>query len=169
MSTHNSQAAILLMRQLRDLNKNIDSGFSAGLVDDANPFEWQVILTGPPDTWYEGGLFRARLSFPQDYPYMPPTMRFTSEMWHPNIYSDGKVCISILHAPGTDPNEYENASERWLPVHTVETILVSVISMLASPNDESPANLDAAKEWRNEPAVFKKKVKETIRRGQDDW
>lgn len=34
-----------------ELNKNTDSGFSAGLVDDENPFEWQVILTGPPDTW----------------------------------------------------------------------------------------------------------------------
>lgn len=79
------------------------------------------------------------------------------------------MCISILHAPGTDPNEYENASERWLPVHTVETILVSVISMLASPNDESAANLDAAKEWREMTDVFKRKVRDTVRRAQEDW
>jgi ubiquitin-conjugating enzyme E2 G1 len=84
------------------------------------------------------------------------------------VYKDGKVCISILHAPGSDPNEYENASERWLPVHTVESILVSVISMLASPNDESAANLDAAKEWRDENILFKKKVRETVRRAQED-
>ena len=37
---------------------------------------------------------------------------------------------------GDDRWGYEKASERWLPVHTVETILVSVISMLADPNDE---------------------------------
>ncbi|CAN8064139.1 unnamed protein product [Agarophyton chilense] len=164
----NSQAAMLLMRQLKELNKNIDSGFSAGLVDDSNPFEWQVILNGPPDTLYEGGLFKAKLSFPPDYPYMPPTMRFISDMWHPNIYKDGRVCISILHAPGSDPNQYENASERWLPVHTVESILVSVISMLSCPNDESAANLDAAKEWRDTPEIFKKKVRETVRRAQED-
>jgi ubiquitin-conjugating enzyme E2 G1 len=54
------------------------------------------------------------------------------------------VCISILHEPGDDKWGYEKASERWLPVHTVETILISVISMLADPNDESPANVDAA-------------------------
>jgi hypothetical protein len=54
------------------------------------------------------------------------------------------VCISILHEPGDDKFGYEKASERWLPVHTVETILISVISMLADPNDESPANVDAA-------------------------
>ncbi|KAF9991454.1 ubiquitin-conjugating enzyme E2 G1, partial [Entomortierella chlamydospora] len=48
------------------------------------------------------------------------------------------------HPPGEDKYGYEKASERWSPVHTVETILVSVISMLSSPNDESPANIDAA-------------------------
>ena len=61
------------------------------------------------------------------------------------VYWDsGEVCISILHPPGDDAFGYEQASERWLPVHTVESILVSVISMLSSPNDESPANIDAA-------------------------
>lgn len=78
------------------------------------------------------------------------------------------MCISILHAPGNDPNDYENASERWLPVHTVESILVSVISMLANPNDESAANLDAAKEWRDENAKFRKKVQDTVRRALED-
>jgi len=56
----------------------------------------------------------------------------------------GDVCISILHDPGEDKFGYERPEERWLPVHTVETIMVSVISMLADPNDESPANIDAA-------------------------
>ena len=61
-----------------------------------------------------------------------------------SVDPEGNVCISILHEPGDDKYGYEKASERWLPIHTVETILVSVISMLADPNDESPANVDAA-------------------------
>ena len=60
------------------------------------------------------------------------------------VDKSGDVCISILHDPGEDKYGYERPEERWLPIHTVETILVSVISMLADPNDESPANLDAA-------------------------
>jgi hypothetical protein len=47
------------------------------------------------------------------------------------VYANGEVCISILHAPGDDPNSYESASERWSPVQSVEKILLSVISMLA--------------------------------------
>ncbi|KAF2590405.1 hypothetical protein F2Q70_00040915 [Brassica cretica] len=113
-----NQASLLLQQQLKHLCKNPVDGFSAGLVDESNVFQWSVSIMGPPDTLYEGGFFNAIMTFPEQYPNLPPTVRFTSEMWHPNVYSDGKVCISILHHPGDDPNGYELASERWTPVHT---------------------------------------------------
>ncbi|KAB2621106.1 ubiquitin-conjugating enzyme E2 7 [Pyrus ussuriensis x Pyrus communis] len=144
-----SQASLLLQKQLKDLCKNPVDGFSAGLVDENNIFEWSVTIIGPPDTLY------------------PPTVKFTSEIWHPNVYTDGRVCISILHPPGEDPNGYELASERWTPVHTVESIVLSIISMLSSPNDESPANVEAAKEWRDRREDFKKKVSRCVRKSQE--
>ena len=49
----------------------------------------------------------------------------------PVVYADGTVCISILHTPGDDPTMYEQASERWSPVQSVEKVILSVISMLA--------------------------------------
>uniref|UniRef100_A0A0E0CA32 E2 ubiquitin-conjugating enzyme n=1 Tax=Oryza meridionalis TaxID=40149 RepID=A0A0E0CA32_9ORYZ len=171
-----SQASLLLQKQLKDLAKHPVDGFSAGLVDDSNVFEWQVTIIGPPDTLYDGGYFNAIMSFPQNYPNSPPTVRFTSEMWHPNaqhnigqlpVYPDGRVCISILHPPGDDPNGYELASERWTPVHTVESIVLSIISMLSGPNDESPANIEAAKEWREKRDDFKKKVRRLVRKSQE--
>mmetsp|Transcript_6939 Transcript_6939/g.11805 ORF Transcript_6939/g.11805 Transcript_6939/m.11805 type:complete len:168 (-) Transcript_6939:665-1168(-) len=162
-----TQASLLLRKQLRELTKHPVEGFSAGLVDDSSIFEWQVTVIGPPDTLYEGGFFNARLSFPKDYPNSPPSCRFTSEMWHPNVYPDGRVCISILHNPGDDPHGYETAAERWSPVQSVETIMISIISMLSSPNDESPANIDAAKEWREAQDQFKKKVARIVRKSQE--
>ncbi|KAK9843935.1 hypothetical protein WJX84_002492 [Apatococcus fuscideae] len=161
------QASLLLKKQLKELTKRPVDGFSAGLADDVNLFEWNVTIMGPPDTYYEGGFFNATLSFPKDYPQSPPTCRFTSEMWHPNVYTDGRVCISILHNPGDDPHGYENASERWSPVQSVETIMISIISMLSSPNDESPANIDAAKQWRDDREGFKRKVARIVRKSQE--
>ncbi|KAJ1948276.1 ubiquitin-conjugating enzyme E2 G1, partial [Dispira parvispora] len=161
-------SALLLRRQLAELNKEGIAGFSAGLVDDDNIYEWEVMVMGPPDTLYEGGYFRARLSFTKNYPVEPPKMRFVSSMWHPNVYTNGEVCISILHPPGEDKWGYEDASERWLPIHTVETILISVISMLSSPNDESPANIEAAKEWRENYPLFKKKVQRIVRQSCEE-
>ncbi|KAB7498237.1 Ubiquitin-conjugating enzyme E2 G1 [Armadillidium nasatum] len=123
------QSALLLRKQLAELNKNPVEGFSAGLIDDNDIFKWEVLIIGPPDTLYEGGFFKAHLIFPKEYPLRPPKMKFITDIWHPNIEKNGDVCISILHEPGDDKWGYEKASERWLPVHTVETILISVISI----------------------------------------
>lgn len=85
------------------------------------------------------------------------------------MYEDGRVCISILHPPGEDRyNEQESADERWRPILGVESIIVSVISMLSDPNDESPANIDAAVQWRNDKAGFKKRVRQVVRKSQED-
>ncbi len=75
------------------------------------------------------------------------------------------MCISILHPPGDDPNHYEHASERWSPIQSVEKILISVVSMLAEPNDESPANVEAAVMWRNKRDEYERLVREGVRRG----
>jgi ubiquitin-protein ligase len=95
-------------------------------------------------------------------------MKFISEIWHPNVHANGDVCISILHEPGEDAYGYEHSSERWLPIHTVETILLSVISMIADPNAESPANVDAAKEFRDRPDEFKRHVMRCVRKSIED-
>ena len=61
----------------------------------------------------------------------------------------------------------ETAEERWRPILGVEGIIVSVISMLSDPNDESPANIDAAVMWRNDREAFKKKSRLLVRKSQD--
>lgn len=159
-----TSAAGLLGRQLKQMQSDKDiPGISCGLVDN-NVFEWEVILMMSDECkYYGGGFFRAHLTFPQDYPMMPPKMKFETKIFHPNIYENGEVCISILHPPEEDKYGYESASERWSPVQSPETILLSVISMLSSPNDESPANVDAAKMWREDPKEFRKKCRRLVR------
>ena len=95
-------------------------------------------------------------------------MRFLSDMWHPNIYPDGKVCISILHPPGVDRyNLQESADERWRPILGVEQVLVSVMSMLSEPNQDSPANIDAAKMMREDKKAFRQRVRKTVERSME--
>lgn len=170
MAPASGHSNLILRRQLQELTKHPVEGFSAGLVDDNNLLEWEVLIIGPENTLYEGGFLKARLSFPPEYPLLPPKMRFVTPMWHPSVYPDGAVCISILHAPGEDQWGYEDASERWLPVHTVETILISVISLLSAdtPNTESPANIDAAKQVRTDLPEYRKKVRRLVRQSAED-
>ncbi|QDS67916.1 hypothetical protein FKW77_008522 [Venturia effusa] len=127
-------AAMLLAKQLK-LMQTTDHipGISVGLVDDGDVFEWEVMLMISDECKFYG------------------------------VFTNGTVCISILHPPEEDSTGYESASERWSPVQTPATILLSVISMLSSPNDESAANVEAARQWRDDPAAFKKKVRMCVR------
>lgn len=144
-SRASSSAAIKrLTIEYKQLSTDPNSLFPAvGPISEDNYLEWEALVPGPDGTPFEGGVFSARLSFPASYPLEPPTMRFEPPIFHPNVYADGLVCISILHAPGDDPNMYESSSERWSPVQSIEKILLSVLSMLAEPNVESGANIDA--------------------------
>jgi ubiquitin-conjugating enzyme E2 G2 len=152
-----------LMAEHRQLMKNPPEGIVAGPKSDDNYFEWEANILGPPDTCFEYGVFKASLTFPKDYPMSPPKMKFVSDICHPNVYADGRVCISILHPPGDDPMGYESATERWSPVQNVEKILLSVMSMLAEPNCESAANVDAAKLWRDQRASFLHRAKQSVK------
>ncbi len=75
-----------------------------------------------------------------------------------------------MHSPGVDPfNLQEKAEERWRPVLGVEQILISVISMLSEPNVDSPANIDAAKQCRDFPEEYRKKVRILVNKSMDDF
>lgn len=143
-----SAAAAQLQKAFKKVKEDPVEGVFIELIND-NLFKWRAWIEGPKETPYEGGIFQTELTFPDDYPMMPPTMYFTSKFWHPNVYTDGKVCISILHPPGDDPMSGEHSSERWRPTQTVQSILLSVISMLSDPNTSSAANVDASVEFRD--------------------
>ncbi|KAF7203029.1 cell division cycle 34 homolog (S. cerevisiae) a [Nothobranchius furzeri] len=148
---HVASSQKALMLEMKSLQDEPVEGFKITLVDESDMYNWEVAIFGPPNTHYEGGYFKARIKFPVDYPYSPPAFRFLTKMWHPNIYENGDVCISILHPPVDDPQSGELPSERWNPTQNVRTILLSVISLLNEPNTFSPANVDASvmyRRWR---------------------
>jgi len=143
-----NSAVKALQVEMNNIRKDPIEGVRIELQDDENMFDWDVSVFGPPKTLYEGGYFKAKIKFPQDYPYSPPSFKFLTKMWHPNIYETGDVCISILHPPVDDPQSGELPQERWNPTQNVRTIMLSVISMLNEPNTSSPANVDASVMFR---------------------
>ncbi|XP_075590195.1 ubiquitin-conjugating enzyme E2 R2 [Dermatophagoides farinae] len=158
MSTSNSSSAMTsqanvstirtLALEFKSLQEEPVEGFRVKLLNEDNLFEWEVAIFGPPDTLYQGGYFKARVAFPPDYPYNPPSLKFLTKVWHPNVYENGDLCISILHPPVDDPQSGELPCERWNPTQNVRTILLSVISLLNEPNTSSPANVDASVMYR---------------------
>lgn len=78
----------LLQKQLKQLAKGAVDGVEVWLPED-DLLHWGLTIEGPPDTLYEGGLFRAELNFPVTFPDQPPNMKFTGKQ-------KGKSFISSL-------------------------------------------------------------------------
>jgi len=129
------------------------------LVND-NIQEWEVYVIGPPDTYYEKGVYKAVMKFPDEYPIKPPTLRFACDIFHPNIYRDGKVCISTLQ---TGPNG-RDTGQFWRPILGVDQALLSVVSLLSDPNNDDPANTAAANMYRNNLEEFRKKCRKLAKK-----
>ncbi|CAI9288989.1 unnamed protein product [Lactuca saligna] len=88
-------------------------------------FHWQATIMGPPDSPYAGGVFLVTIHFPPDYPFKPPKVAFRTKVFHPNINSNGSICLDIL-------------KEQWSPALTISKVLLSICSLLTDPNPDDP-------------------------------
>jgi len=91
-------------------------------------------------------VFSLRMTFGEQYPEKPPRVRFTSEVFHPNVYSDGTLCMDIIQ-------------DQWSPIHNVCTLLTSIQSLLTDPNPASPANPEAAQLFTEDTNGYNRRVR----------
>lgn len=76
-------------------------------------------------------------------------MKFTSPLFHPNVYATGAICLDILQ-------------NQWSPIYDIAAILTSIQSLLTDPNPNSPANVEAAKLYRDNRREYERKVMEVV-------
>ncbi|CAL6363274.1 unnamed protein product [Bathycoccus prasinos] len=150
-SPSSASACLRLQSDLRSIRIEPPEGCSASPHSDDNLFVWSATICGPQDSPWEGGIFSLRLTFSDSYPASAPRVRFVSEMFHPNIYPDGTLCMDTIQ-------------EQWSPVHSVASLLTSVRSLLCDPNVNSPANPQAAKMLVEEEKEYNKRVRRLARK-----
>ena len=73
-----------LMRDFKKLQEDPPAGVS-GAPTDNNIMLWNAIIFGPHDTPFEDGTFKLSVEFTEEYPNKPPTVRFVSKLFHPNV------------------------------------------------------------------------------------
>ena len=120
-------------KELKDISNDPPAQCSAGPVGD-DPFHWQVnsqkifvinqnnlqpeyfqaTILGPGESPYEGGVFFLNIHFPTDYPFKPPKFAFTTRIYHPNINSNGAICLDILRS-------------QWSPALTVSKVGIKLL------------------------------------------
>lgn len=114
-----------LLKDVRDILKHplTDEGITY-IHDEDNMMKGYAMILGPPDSPYEHGFFLFEFVFPVDYPFTPPKVNYMTNdgvtRFHPNLYSNGKVCLSIL-------NTWEG--EQWASTQTIRSILMTIRSL----------------------------------------
>jgi len=143
-----------LMRDFRRLQEDPPMGVS-GAPGENNIMIWNAVIFGPHETPFEDGTFKLMMEFSEDYPNKPPTVKFLSKMFHPNIYADGGICLDILQ-------------NRWSPTYDVVAILTSIQSLLSDPNPNSPANSEAAQLFKENKREYENRVKNSVEQSWSD-
>ncbi|KAK2952110.1 putative Ubiquitin-conjugating enzyme E2 T [Blattamonas nauphoetae] len=96
--------------------------------------ELEAVIEGPEQTPYEGGFFYLTISCPDNYPFAPPVVRFITPIFHPNIDSNGRICLDILDPP---------PKGSWSPSQNLSTILISLRVLLSDANPTDPLDMEA--------------------------
>jgi len=139
-----------IQKELQDLAKDPPSSCSAGPEND-DLFHWQATIMGPPDSPYQGGVFFLQIFFPTDYPFRPPKVNFTTRIYHPNINSNGSICLDIL-------------KDQWSPALTISKVLLSICSLLTDPNPDDPLVPDIAQIFKTDRARYDATAREWTRK-----
>ncbi|PUU74545.1 ubiquitin-conjugating enzyme/RWD-like protein [Tuber borchii] len=105
---------------------------SLGPVSEDDLFHWAAVLKGAEGTAYEGGRWKIDIKIPENYPHKAPEMKFVTSICHPNVHlKTGEICLDLL-------------KNNWSAACSISTTLTSVQQLLASPEWDSPLNVDAA-------------------------
>ncbi|CAN7046034.1 unnamed protein product [Brassica oleracea var. botrytis] len=112
-------------KAMQRIEKEFKDMTSKDSLDSNNLFKWNAMIQGPEGTPYAGGMFSIDIKFPKNYPFTAPKFTFKTQIYHPNINSEGSICLNIL-------------KDKWSPPLTVEKVLLSMTSLLADPNPDDP-------------------------------
>ena len=122
-------------------------GISIGLNED-NYFKWNVILSAPEDSIYEGGLFEISIEFNKDFPKSKPLVKFITKIIHCNVSNEGDIDIPSLN--------------HWKENNSMSMVLSDLFALFYEQNPERPnENLD---NYKNNYSFFEKQVIESVNR-----
>jgi len=135
-----------IQKELTDVRRDPPGGCSCG-PDGEDLYKWTAAIMGPADSPFAGGVFQLAIQFSVEYPFKPPRIKFITKLYHPNVNTNGDICLDIL-------------KDQWSPALTISKVLLSILSLLTDPNPNDPLDPDIAHEYKDDRALYDLKARE---------
>ena len=134
-----------IQRELKEAIMNKDPSIQWGLKDPSDNLIWWASIIGPEGTPYHGFKLMLNITLLNNYPFSPPQVSFTANIWHPNVGPSGNICLDIL-------------KDKWTPALKLSSVLLSISSLLNDPYPASPLNVDAGMQYTSNREEYNRKV-----------
>jgi len=143
-----------VVKELAECQQNPPPGTTVRLVDESNVLQWEIHIDGPDNSVYSGGHFKLLLTLPTDYPFKPPTLNFTTKIYHPNVSNDdkGSMCLGMLR------------SDTWKPPNRISAVLALARQLLVEPQPDDAVETSIADQYKNNRKEFDKAAKDWVKR-----
>ena len=134
-------------RLLRDFSSLQDTSLAglSGAPREGDIFTWDCVVCGLPDTMFEMGIFELTLTFTTNYPFQAPSVKFITDIFHPNISPAGILTL-----------------DQWTPALDVTELLSTIQRLLSEPDLSSVENDEAARLYREDRREYVMKVDRVI-------
>lgn len=150
MSHLTSMAKARITRELSRLSTDPPPGIAAYVPNPADMTTIRAQITGPEDSPFEKGLFLLQVNIPGRYPFEPPRCRFVTPVHHPNIDSGGRICLDTLKSP---------PGGSWSPAVSLPSLLLSIRSLLASPNADDGLVPEVSELYKRNPKKWEEEAR----------
>uniref|UniRef100_A0A7S2AI60 UBC core domain-containing protein n=1 Tax=Octactis speculum TaxID=3111310 RepID=A0A7S2AI60_9STRA len=139
-------------RRHQDMMKLMMSDYEVNIPDESSMHDFFVKFEGPPDTPYEGGVWKIHVTLPPAYPFKSPSIGFKNRMFHPNVDDiSGSVCLDVIN-------------QTWSPMFNLVNIFeVFLPHLLRYPNPTDPLNGEAAALMMRDPDAYALRIREHVR------
>jgi ubiquitin-conjugating enzyme E2 S len=135
-----------LMKELKKLTKHPPAGIKYVPNEDDRVGEVHSEIEGPVGTPFEGGVFRIKLVLGKEFPSAPPKGFFLTKIFHPNIASNGDICVNTL-------------KKDWKPDLGIAHVLAVIRCLLIVPFPESSLNDEAGKMFMEDYEAYEKRAR----------
>ena len=143
-----------MKKEIEMLANDPGPGISAWPANDDNMMILQAQIQGPQESPYQEGLYSLTIDIPDRYPFEPPRVRFTTPIYHPNIDSDGRICLDTLKM---------QPHGSWSPSININTLLLTIRVLMGSPNADDGLVPDITEEYKRDVALWRRKALEHTR------